>query len=175
MSSPTPTTLGPAGRIRSCAGFTLLELAIVVVIIGLISSIAIPSYQRIQRNSRYGVLMNDFRVFASAFQQYNAVNAKWPAYSSTKNAFPAGMNEYLRRTNWTQRTVFGGNYNWDYNIKHNGRKVTAAVAVYKATKFPLTMTAAEMLAFDRKFDDGNLTTGNFQKGFQNCLLYIVQN
>jgi len=174
MPPPAPSTK-PIPRLRSCAGFTLLELAIVIVIMGMITSIAIPTYRRIQLNSRYSVLINDFRVMTSAFQQYYAVNAKWPANSVAKNTLPTGMNEYLRQTNWERPTVFGGYYNWDYNIKHNGRKVTAAVAVYKAAKSPLTMTAAEMLQFDRKFDDGNLNTGSFQKGNQNCLLYIIQN
>src|SRR5688572_4676408 len=119
----------PARPLTS-AGFTLLELAVVVTILGLITAIALPAYARIQRNARFGVLINDYRVLTSAFQQYSAVNAAWPAYSSTQGAFPQGMEEYLRTTNWDQPTVFGGRYNWDQGVTHNGRKIKAAIAIY---------------------------------------------
>lgn len=164
----------PSNRHRSVRGFTLLELAVVVTILGIISGIALPAYQKIQRNTRLGALINDYRVFTSAFQQYSAVNAAWPAYSGTQGAFPAGMEEYLRTTNWSQPTAFGGRYNWEQDVTHNGRKVKAAIAIYGADDRPLTMTASEMEVFDERYDDGNLTSGYFQKGYQDCPLYIIE-
>lgn len=169
-SSITPIS----SRFRSDAGFTLLELAVVVTIIGVLSAIALPAYQRIQRNTRLGALINDYRVFAGAFQQYSAVNAAWPAYGGPTGDFPQGMEPYLRTTNWNQSTVFGGHYNWDRDITHNGRKVKAAIAIYAAEGRPLTMTESEMQLFDRRYDDGNLTTGTFQRGFGNSPLYIIE-
>lgn len=144
------------------------------VIIGLLSSLALPAYQRIQRNSRFGVLNNDFRVFAGAFQQYVTANGAWPAYTTATGTFPAGMQDYLRSSNWNTPTVFGGYYNWDYNITHNGRKVKAAIAIYTANGSPVHMTQAEMLTYDRQYDDGNLTTGSFQMGYQNCPLHVIE-
>jgi prepilin-type N-terminal cleavage/methylation domain-containing protein len=163
-----------SSRSRSASGFTLLELALVVTIIGIISAIALPSYQRIQRNTRFGALINDYRVFAGAFQQYSAVNAAWPAYGGPTGEFPQGMEAYLRTTNWSQPSVIGGHYNWDRDVFHNGRKVKAAIAIYPTDGNPLTMTEAEMQLFDDRYDDGNLTTGTFQRGFGNNPLYIIE-
>jgi type II secretory pathway pseudopilin PulG len=174
MTSPAPIPARPRRRMRSVAGFTILELGIVTVILGLISGVAMPAYQRIQRNSRFGVLNNDFRVFASAFQQYNTVNATWPAYNAAVGTFPAGMDQYLRKSNWGTPTVFRGYYNWDYNITHNGVKVKAAIAIYSTAQSTFVMTQAEMQQFDNRYDDGNLKTGNFQMGFQNSPVYVIE-
>lgn len=163
-----------SSRLRSASGFTLLELALVVTIIGIISAIALPSYQRIQRNTRFGALINDYRVFVGAFQQYSAVNAAWPAYGGSAGEFPQGMEAYLRATNWNQPSVFGGHYNWDRDVIHNGRKVKAAIAIYPTEGSPLTMTESEMQLFDNRYDDGNLATGAFQRGFGNNPLYIIE-
>ncbi|MFB9146999.1 type IV pilin protein [Halomonas alkalicola] len=43
---------GPPGSTRRSAGFTLIELMIAVAIIGILASIAIPSYQRYVERSR---------------------------------------------------------------------------------------------------------------------------
>lgn len=163
-----------SSRAQTNSGFTLLELAVVVTILGLITAIGLPAYARIQRNTRLGALINDYRVFASAFHQYSAVNAAWPAASRTQGEFPQGMEEYLRTTNWHQPTVFGGHYNWDRDVTHSGRKIKAAIAIYSDDGSPLTMTPTEMQLFDERYDDGDLETGYFQQGFQNCPLYIIE-
>ena len=174
MTLPALTSTRPASRLRSVAAFTILELAIVTVIIGMITGIAVPGYRRIQRNTRFGVLNNDFRVFAGAFQQYNTVNGAWPLYDATVGAFPAGMEQYLRQSNWNKPTVFSGYYNWDYNITHNGAKVKAAIAIYSSATSTFVMTQAEMQDFDNRYDDGNLRTGYFQMGYQNSPVYVIE-
>jgi hypothetical protein len=85
------------------------------------------------------------------------------------------MANYLRSPNWTQPTPFGGYYNWDYNVTHQGRVVKAAIAIYAQPGAPVTVTQAQLLEFDKRYDDGNLSTGQFQTGFQNCPLFIIEN
>lgn len=171
MAGCSPSPVRARG---SRAGFTLLELAVAVAIIGIVMAIGVPSYRRIQRNARLSALISDYRVFASAFQQYSAVNAAWPPYAGSGGDFPQGMEPYLRSTGWNQPTVFGGHYNWDRDVTHNGRLVKAAVAIYASAERPLTMTGEEMQLFDRRYDDGDLTTGAFQKGFGDSPLYIIE-
>ncbi len=55
---------------RNTKGFTLVEIMIVVVIIGLLAAMAIPAFQKVRDNSVGKAMENDARQIAAAAQQY---------------------------------------------------------------------------------------------------------
>ncbi len=66
-------------KYSSHKGFTLVEIMIVVVIIGLLAAMAIPAFQKVRRASIKSTMANDGRQLASAAQQYFLENAQTQA------------------------------------------------------------------------------------------------
>lgn len=63
---------------RAEQGFTLLELMIVMVVIGLLAAIAIPSYTNNIRNAREAVLKEDLHTMRTAIDSYTVDKQKAP-------------------------------------------------------------------------------------------------
>ncbi|MBB5345996.1 type II secretion system protein [Tunturibacter empetritectus] len=75
-TKPEPCTLGPESSPTS--GFTLLELMIVMVVIGLLAAIAIPAYTSNIRNAKEAVLKEDLHTMRQAIDSYTVDKAKAP-------------------------------------------------------------------------------------------------
>jgi general secretion pathway protein G len=59
-----------SGKLRSTAGFTLLELMIVITIIAILAGMAAANYQKSVLHSREGALHQDLFVLRQTIQQY---------------------------------------------------------------------------------------------------------
>lgn len=66
------------GLPRAAAGFTLLELIVVVTIIGILSTIALPALKNIPRRATEAVLKNDLRAMRDVIDQYYADHGNYP-------------------------------------------------------------------------------------------------
>ena len=133
-------------RARANGAFTLVEIMVVVVIIGLLATIAVAAFRRIRERTLVSRYVNDFRQFESAFSRYCAETGQWPAPASA-GTIPAGMAGYLTAS-FTEASPMGGHYQW------SGPSATVVLRGSQATD-------ALMQRVDAALDDGDLATGEF--------------
>lgn len=151
-------------RRRRDAGFNLVEIMIVTVIIALLAVLAMPALQKSRLSSQNNRFVSDLRVFAQAFESYSVLNGGWPPNAGT-GIVPTGMSGDFRTSSWTGVNSVGGRWNWDYN----NFGITAGISTTG-----VTASDAQMLVVDRRIDDGDLTTGLFQK-IGTRFTYVLEN
>jgi prepilin-type N-terminal cleavage/methylation domain-containing protein len=61
---------------RKHAGFTLVEIMIVVAIIALLAAIAVPGFLRARKRSQASKILNDLRLIDGAVDQYAIENGR---------------------------------------------------------------------------------------------------
>jgi type IV pilus assembly protein PilA len=92
----------PSRTIPGKQGFTLVEIMIVVVIIGLLASMAIPAFQRVTNASQDKAVLNNARQLGAAADQY-FLNS---GMSTVSMAELLGPTSYIKALN----TVAGESY-----------------------------------------------------------------
>lgn len=155
-------------------GFSLVEVSVVVLIIGLVASIAVPQIRKSIIIARSDALVNDLRVFSQAFQHYMQEKGDWPASGEQPGSYPAGMDGFLNQSNWTRETPIGGRYKWEAQTRQSGIRIQACISVVSIAGSEVSSDRSQLEDIDRKIDDGNLNTGSFRLGFGNEPVFIVE-
>ncbi len=91
------------------AGFTLVEIMIVVAIIALLAAIAVPGFLRARKRSQASKVLNDLRLISGAVDQY-AIEATRKGGDAVNTA---DWTNYLKKDTQlyvTGQDLFGADY-----------------------------------------------------------------
>jgi prepilin-type N-terminal cleavage/methylation domain-containing protein len=147
-------------------GFTLIEILIVVVILGLLASIVIAQFTGVTVDAARTAFANNGRIFTEAAKRYELDYGIYP--NAAPGELPPGFGDYITAHQWTGSTPVGGI--WDSGVNAFG--VAASLGVFFPSSDP-NNDDAYMLEFDEMFDDGNLDTGMFRKMSETRYYFIV--
>ena len=151
---------------RRADGFTLVELLIVVVILGILAAIVIPTAQgasREARQSQFATMMQTLVQAADLFKQKTGTDLP----DGGSGSIPAGFDAYIRQKDFESPTPVGGV--WDTENNDNG--VTSAIGVHFFNETP--KDDAYMTEVDALMDDGALGTGAFRKLGDGRFYYVL--
>jgi prepilin-type N-terminal cleavage/methylation domain-containing protein len=158
------------------AGFTLIEIMVVVVIISVLAAVSVPALQRVQRKAKTTTITNDFRVFAAAFDSYAQETGTWPAEAAA-GVFPTGMDQRINRTAWLRKTPMGGQYNWENNQFNLFGTYKAAIVISATATAPLPLDVNMLYDLEHTIDSPTTLDwvgGSFRIGMGIVPLYLIQ-
>jgi type IV pilus assembly protein PilA len=91
---------------KSSKGFTLVEIMIVVVIIGLLAAMAIPAFQKVRTNSQDKAVLNNARQLSAAADQYYLENG----VSTVVQTNLIGPTLYVKALNSVANETYPANF-----------------------------------------------------------------
>ncbi len=139
---------------RKPRAFTLVEVLIVVVILGILAAVVVPSFANATEPTRQTTFITNMKDFAESIQVYKIRNNYYPA-DTAAGEFPDGFDEYVNPQDWLGVTPIGGS--WVTETTDDGYGVGVHFDGTGETRDDIYM-----LEIDEIFDDGDLETGNFR-------------
>lgn len=153
---------------RSRKGFTLVEILIVVVILGLLAAVVIVSINNVSAEARQNTFVTNIRSFVSAAEYYRCKTGDY-LVGAAPGVVPAGWDEYIETRKWVKVTPIGGH--WEVSDQAVTGFTSCVGVNFDGTGE--TQDDVFMQEVDARFDDGDLNTGSFRKIDNQRYSYII--
>jgi prepilin-type N-terminal cleavage/methylation domain-containing protein len=124
-------------------GFTIVELLIVIVVIGVLAAITVAAFNGVTNRSNDAAVRSDLKNFAKRMEQYKVENGSYPAPSAfdsslgikfTKNAYGSdyqgGNARYCLNTSTDEFVMMSNSRSGNYFIVQPGGVITSVTATY---------------------------------------------
>jgi prepilin-type N-terminal cleavage/methylation domain-containing protein len=151
---------------NSGKGFTLIEILVVVVILGILAAIVIVQVADAGEDAERVAFITSGRTFAEAAKRFHLDHGAYPN-DTTPGELPDGFAEYINYNAWLAPTPVGGE--WDAELNEDGI-ISAVGVVFDGTN---NKSNQYMQGIDAAIDDGDLATGFFRRFNANRYFFIV--
>jgi prepilin-type N-terminal cleavage/methylation domain-containing protein len=126
LATSATTAAAPARRRSREAGFSLLELLVVVAVIGIIINIAIPSLYSALYHAKAARIMEDFHIVRTMASQHYADHSFYPPETGP-GVEPPELTPYLQgRLHWTHEDY---QYDWELWVDSSGNPTEPSTGV----------------------------------------------
>ena len=135
-------------------GFTLVELVVVVILLGLIAALAVPRMSTAATNAKYNATHRGYRSITTALNLYHNDHQAYPPNAPIAT-LPPGLEDYLHASVFTNPSPIGRA--WDWNGEGSGLlKHGHNLSIH-------TVDEEDQIEVERRFDDGDPDTGIYRK------------
>jgi len=142
---------------RPHSGFTLVEILIVVVVIGIIAAVVVPRFAGAAEEAKVHATAADLRAITNAVVMYQARHGTLPRDVNRTQAVGA-LDPFFRQGNpFKKDAPIGGAY--DYEGPPNWDPVQISIRQNGSNRW----TNASAQALDAYIDDGDLRAGSLRR------------
>ena len=148
--------------VRDRSAFTLIELLIVVVILGILAAIVISIFPDTTSAARVNQTAVQMKSLAETLRRYHVYDGGWPADAGA-GVFPPELRDFLSSNSFSVKVPIGGRYDWnnswgtfDYSIGIQDPGMDLGV----------------WQEVDLLLDDGDLSTGIVVRHLNSLLLKV---
>ncbi len=144
--------------------FTLVEVLIVVVLLGIMAAIVTPQFSNATNQTKQTAFVRSLTTYASS-AQYFMHRTGQPIGDTSSGVLPTnGFEDYIDRHMWIKPTPIGGVWDTEDNL----------IGVHFDGTGD-TRDATYMAEVDLIMDDGDLTTGSFRQTAADRFYYLLSN
>lgn len=153
---------------RTSRAFTVIEMIVVVVVIGILAAVAIPRFVGARDDSAVAAAAEDLKAIELALDLYHAQHGSYPPDVNRTQPVPQ-LDPYFKIENpFAKPCPIGGVYDWEgppswspaqVSIRDNGTN---------------TYDDGQAQALDEHFDDGDLSTGRFRRASADRLVFFIE-
>ncbi len=145
-------------------GFSLIELMMVLAIVGVVSSVALPVYADYSTRARLVETALKLGNWSREFRRWQIANDRFPNDSHIVLPPEAKQTLNISESEWLAPTALGGSWNWEGPDGY----AYAGIAILNPTA-----SVQDIAQLDYILDDGILDTGSFRQTPNGRYTFII--